>query len=99
LAVAGGTAGTLVVLAAMFDGEFPRPNAPFIVFKRPIVFYIFWRNKRVYLRTLRREVLFVRLLLEPPELDTGRFDILVSNLSKRLMIFVSKSPSLARMVE
>jgi hypothetical protein len=41
LAVAGGIAGTLVVLAAMFDGEFPRPNAPFIVFKRLIVFYIF----------------------------------------------------------
>ena len=105
-AVAGGIVSTVVVLAAMFDGEFPRPNAPFIVFKRPIVFYIFVRNKRAYrhhgrhyLRTLRREVFFVRLLLDPPELDTGRFDILVSNLSNRLMIFASKSPSLARIVE
>jgi len=97
--LAGGIGGTVVVLEAVFDGEFPRPNAPFISFKNPIVFYIFRRNKRVYLRTFRREVFFARLLLDPPEVDTGLFDMLVSNLSNRLMIFASRSLSLARIVE
>jgi hypothetical protein len=47
LLFAGGIGGTVVVPEAVFDGGFPRPNAPFISFKKPIVFYIFLRNKRV----------------------------------------------------
>ena len=47
LVFAGGIGGTVVVPEAVFDGGFPRPNAPFISFKNPIVFYIFLRNKRV----------------------------------------------------
>ena len=100
LLLAGGMGGTEVVLA--FSGEF-RPTAVLsaapILPNTPILIYIIQRNKRVYLRILRREVFFVRLLLDPPELGTGLFDILTSNLSNRLMIFVSRSLSLARIVE